>query len=88
MAVSIKRTLLENMSIKAKYVKDLNGKETQILMAWADWNSPCLPPLEEITLQQVLDMYRISSRYNGLRAFAEKDPPSYKEARARILGRM
>lgn len=58
-------------AVKKRLAEDLTMGDVQILVNWTNWQASSL--YEELTLQEVLNVYRVSSDWVTWQAWAEDD---------------
>jgi hypothetical protein len=65
---------LQHSSVKAERVEDLTIDECRDLLNWCDWQSSDL--WDGMTLQEILNVYRVSVEWDTWEGWAEENRPA------------
>ncbi len=76
--IKVSRKVLELCFVKAEHASDLDREQTANLMAWCDCQSEDL--WTDMTLQEILNVYRVSAEWNTFEDWADADRETAHEA--------
>lgn len=77
-SVDVSDRALALCGIKSRYAQDMTREEAQALMNWCDWQDESL--WEDMSLQEILNVYRASAEYVSWQAWCEESPRAAREA--------